>query len=312
MRIRNLTVSNSRLAEGSYHFFHILKSIELGENDSWFVMQDPLGYKVLMPAGFYEKYGFQPGQKVKCRVDRINCSGRMFLEPMHPHYTEGEVYSFQPAGEGKQKSITGDEEFFFRVKDLLGYEWKVRVNSREQIPDMQQQVRCRLNRIKKGKLHLSLENDVSQTGTLETGKSYDFLISDEKINPDDGLKYFILTAPDRSRHVLKKKYYLHYGLKKGQQIRCRVDKFTGEGYYFLEPENPWYKEGKTYAFKPLEIHKLNFSDGTIEDVLVLDDPHGEPIKQFIDSGEVEKLQNRDIVNCRVLRIRKSRIELEVI
>lgn len=312
MRIRNLTVSNSRLVEGSYHFFHILKTVTIGDNESWFVMQDPMGYKVLMPARFYEKYNFQPGQKVKCRVDRINCSGRMFLEPMHPHYTEGEIYSFQPTGEGRQKSITGDEEFFIRVKDVLGYEWKVRVNSLEKIPEDRQEVKCRLDRIKKGKLHLSLENDVSQTGTLETGKSYEFLISDEKINPDDGLKYFILTAPDQSRHVLKKKYYLHYGLKKGQQVRCRVDKFTGEGYFFLEPENPWYKEGAIYTFKPLEIHKLNFSDGTIEDVLVLDDPHGEPIKQFIEHGQVDKLKGRESVSCRVLRIRKSRIELEVI
>ncbi len=312
MRIRNLTVSNSRLAEGSYHIFTILKTVSLGEDESYFVMQDPLGYKVLMPAGFYRRYGFEPGQEIKCRVDRINCDGRMFLEPMHPYYSEGEVYSFDRIGEGRQKSITGDDENFLLVRDVLGYEWKVRVDSLNDLHKNQQNVQCRLDRIKKGRLYLSLENEPSRTGTLQTGSSCIFLIADEKINPSDGLKYFILEAPDRSRHVLKKKYYVHYGFKKGQHIRCRIDKFTGEGYFILEPENPWYKEDETYAFNPLEIHKLNFSDGTIQDVLVLEDPHGELIKQFIEPEQVELLKNRETVYCRVLRIKKSRIEVEII
>ncbi len=311
MRIRNLTVSNSRLTEGSYHYFRIVKTVALGHDESFFVMQDPLGYKVLMPAKFYEKYGFENGQEIKCRVDRINCSGRMYLEPMHPFYTEGEIYDFEKIGEGKRKNLTGDEENFVWVKDVLGNSWTVR-NSGGVDKDSTPTLKCRLDRIKKGKLFLSLAGEPPPQGTLQTGKTYPFVVKEEKINPEDGLKYLILQAEDGSIHVLKKKYYVHYGIKQGDTLHCRVDKFSSEGFFILEPENPWYKVGETYVFKALEIQRLNFSDGTVQNVLVLNDPHGEPVKQFIEPGQVEKVQGKEFITVRVTRIRKSRLEVELI
>ncbi len=310
MRIRNLTVSNSRLTEGSYHIFQILKIISLGTDDTYFVMQDPLGYKVLMPAGYYTKYGFEAGRKIECRVDRINCNGRMFIEPMHPIYKEGEVYEFAIVGSGTRKNITGDDEHYIMVRDALQLEWMVRIFSDKQVHPAAQTIKCRLDRIKKGKLFLSPESDNPNVEGLETGKTYPFLIKEEKINPVDGLRYFILEDEVGRKHLLKKKYYIHYGLKPGQQVKCRVDKFTSEGFFFLEPQNPWYKTGEVYDFKTLEIHKLNFSDGTVEDVLVLDDPHGDDIKLFINN--VESVKDKKQVTCRVTNIRKSRLELAII
>jgi hypothetical protein len=312
MRIRDIIVSNSRLTEGSYHIFKILKVQHFSDDDSWFVMQDPLGYKVLMPAGFYTKYGFKPGQDVKCRVDRINCNGRMFLEPMHPFYTEGQSYDFDLVETGIHSGITGENEHYIMVKDILGYTWNVRVFSSETIDNQTEKATCKLEKIKKGKLFLSLNHDKVLAGGLENGKVYLFLIEDEKVHPADGQKYFILHHETGGRQLLKKKYYLHYGLKKGQEIRCKVDKFTSEGFYFLEPENPWYKAGGEYEFKILEIHKLHFSDGTIQDVLLLDDPHSEPVKVFVNSTDIIQLAEKETVICRVTGFRKSRPELLVI
>ncbi len=92
MAVKKINIPNARLTEGQWYTFRILKVVSLGEDEGWFVMQDPNGYKILLPKGFYEDYGFAPGQSVSCRVDKINCNGRMFLEPGHPHYKEGEVY----------------------------------------------------------------------------------------------------------------------------------------------------------------------------------------------------------------------------
>jgi len=311
MLIRNLTVSNSRLREGSYYSFKILKTMELGK-DSFFVMQDPLGYKILMPAHFYPHYGFLPGQIIKCRVDKINCNGRMFLEPLHPHYREGHVYEFDVLNSGVRINILDEQEFFITVKDVCRLKWPVKVYSEKFVKENSSKISCRLERIKKGKLFLTLESDKPIHVGLITGRTYIFTIVGERINPVDKLSYYVLKDENGNKHLLKKKYYVHYGLKMGMTINCSVDKFTSEGFFFLEPENPWYKKGEIYEYKILEIHKLHFSDGNIQDVLVVDDPYSEPVKLFIEPGQVDILKEQETVKCKVDRIRKSRLELVII
>lgn len=311
MRIRNLTVSNSRLTEGEYYPFLIIKKMEMG-SESYFVMQDPLGYKILMPSHFYIHYGFEPGQTITCRVDKINCNGRMYLEPMHPFYKEGEVYNFKVSDVGIRINILDEPEYYIIVEDIFDQKWTVKVYSKQAIELKPEIIRCRLERIKKGKLFLSLESDKPLHTGLVTGKSYVFTIIGERINPKDKLAYYVLKDQQGNKHLLKKKYYTHYGLKKGLEIVCRVDKFTSDGYFFLEPENPWYKEGEVYEFKILELQKLNFSDGSVQNVLVLDDPHSEEVKVFIEPEQVEQLKEKKTVLCRINRIRKSRLEPEII
>jgi hypothetical protein len=285
--------------------------MELG-NESYFVMQDPMGYKILMPAHFYTHYGFEPGQTIQCRVDKINCDGRMFLEPLHPYYREGQVYEFEVLNSGVRINIIDEQEFFIKVKDVCGLTWSVKVYSPKYIEENLVKINCRLERIKKGKLFLSLESDKPIHTGLTTGKTYSFTIVGERINPGDKLSYFILKDENGNKHLLKKKYYTHYGLKKGITLNCTVDKFTSEGFYFLEPENPWYRQGDIHEFKILEIQKLHFSDGNVQDVLVVDDPYSEPVKLFIEPGQVNILKEKKTVNCKIDRIRKSRLELIII
>ena len=278
-------------------------------NDSFFVMQDPLGYKILMPAHFYPHYGFEPGQTIECRVDKINCDGRMFLEPLHPHYREGQVYEFDVLNSGVRINILDEQEFFITVKDVCGLNWPVKVYSKKFVKENSSVISCRLERIKKGKLFLTLASDKPIHAGLVSGRIYSFTIVDERVNPRDRLSYFVLKDENGNKHLLKKKYYIHYGLKKGMTIKCSVDKFTTEGFFFLEPENPWYKQGEIYEFKILEIQKLHFSDGNVQDVLVVDDPYSEPVKLFIEPGQVEILKEKETVKCVVDKIRKSRLEL---
>lgn len=310
MRVRNLTVSNSRLTEGQCYPFLILKVMELG-SDSYFVMQDPLGYKVLMPRNFYLNYGFEPGQTIQCRVDRINCNGRMFIEPSHPHYKEGKSYLFPVIESGSEVGMLGETEHFMWVKDVFEQKWKVRVGSEQLLQAPGSQAFCLLERIKKGKLFLSFASGQPIHTDLETGRSYRFRIVAETIHPEDKSALFVLEDSKGKKHPLRKRYFIHYGLKIGDWIECVADKFTSEGYFFLEPENPWYKVGSEYVFRVLELHKLNFSDGSVQDVLVLQDPYGEDIKLFVDTQQLQKIEGADRIRCRVLRIRKSRLELEI-
>jgi hypothetical protein len=310
MRIKNLQVPNSRLTEGSWHDFKILKEVFFNSNEeSFFIMQDPLGYKVMMPADFYQQYGFKPGQMIRCRVDKINCNGRMFLEPQHPFYKEGNSYNFTLKGAGNWQNLTGETESFFYVEDVLGYKWKVRSFSSNDDYENKGIIKCHLERIKKGKLFLRKNDDNHPYKDLKKAEYYPFTIIGETINTEDNSRYLILEDEKKRKHVLKKKYFSHYRLKPKQIINCKINGFNEDGFLLLEPENPWYKEGEQYTFNTIEINKLHFSDGTVQNVLLLDDPHGEPIKVFINPNLLPVLENQSVVKTKLLNVRKSRLEV---
>ncbi len=312
MHIKKVNIPNARLTEGHSYPFHILKVVSLAPDEEWFVMQDPNGYKILVPKDFYHQYGFAPGQTITCRVDKINCNGRMFLEPAHPHYTEGNIYDFELVNKGRRKNIINQDERFFIVRDLLGKEWKVRTYDEALWENPPDQIPCKLKRIKKGKLFLVVAGEEVRHSNLETGQIYPFTITDETVNPDDGQSYYILEDSTGNKHLLRKKHYMHYGFRKGQQIECKVDKFASEGYFLLEPLHPCYETGNTYRFPVERVEELIFTDGFKQKVVVLADCFGEEVKVFADDEVAAYYQNSDTAEARVERIRKSRLEVELV
>ncbi len=309
MHIRKINIPNARLTEGCWYRFRILKVVSLGQDDDWFVMQDPNGYKILVPQRFYDDYGFKAGETISCRVDKINCNGRMFLEPEHPHYKEGETYDFELESKGRRKNIIHQDERFFMVRDVFRNTWKVRTYDTALWDHPPAHIPCKVKRIKKGRLFLVVAGEEVKHPDLEPGKSYTFTIADDMHNPDDGQRYYILEDASGSKHLLRKKYYHHYGLRKGQEITCRVDKFASEGYYLLEPEHPCYQPGKTYTFPVDRVEELVFTDGFAQKVLVLRDCFGEEVKVFVDEETAAYYHDKDQARASVQRIRKSRLEV---
>ncbi|TVR40479.1 MAG: hypothetical protein EA394_08030 [Bacteroidia bacterium] len=309
MKVRSVNIPNARLLEGQIYPFRVIKTISLDEGDDYFVMMDPNGYKILMPAVFYVNYGMQPGDSVLCRVDKINCNGRMFLEPMHPHYREGKTYSFPIHCKGERENILGMDEWYFMVKDIFGQKWKVRTYSKSLWEKPPGELKCLVKRIKKGKLFLAVQGEEIKHPDLEAGQIYPFTIVDERLHPDDKTTYYILADKSENKHLLKKKYYQNYNLEIGQNILCRVDKFSTEGFYFLEPEHPCYRQGAVYSFPVDRLEELVFTDGFRQKVLVLRDCHGEEVKIHITDEEAAQYENMSEIVARVDRIRKSRLEV---
>lgn len=311
MTIKKINIPNARLTEGQWYTFRVLKVVSLAEDEAWFVMEDPNGYKILLPKGFYEDYGFAPGQSVSCRVDKINCNGRMFLEPEHPHYKEGQIYDFALESKGHRKNIINQDERFFIVRDVFHHTWKVRTYDAALWENPPVRIPCKVKRIKKGKLFLVVAGEEVKHPDLQPGRLYVFTIADEMLNPDDGQRYYILEDASGNKHLLRKKYYHHYGFRKGQQITCRVDKFASEGYYLLEPEHPCYAPGNTYSFAVDRVEELVFTDGFAQKVLVLTDCFGEEVKVFVDEETAACYQDKGQARALVQRIRKSRLEVEL-
>jgi hypothetical protein len=311
MGYKQIPIPNSRLTEGEVYPFLITKSVSLGPGDDWFVLKDPLGYKILMPKAFYKDYGFDPGQTIQCRVDKINCNGRMFLEPAHPHYREGEVYRFDVTGSGHRINILDQDEYYLQVSDVFGNAWEVMTANPELVELPPHMIECLVRRIKKGKLFLEIHGEKRPLGGLKPGRTYVFEVADEKMNPDDGHSYYILSDSRGRRHLLRKKYYHHYGIRKGMKVRCRVERLGTEGHYFLEPEHPCYGSGNTYSFPIDRFQELVFSDGFRQAVMVLKDCHGEEVRVHVPEDLARSFEGHTVVNARVRAIRKSRLELDV-
>ncbi|MFO7977799.1 MAG: hypothetical protein R6U64_04000 [Bacteroidales bacterium] len=311
MPIRSVSVNNSRLTEGLVYPFQVLKKVELDHLEHYWVMQDPMGYKILVPAAFYQRYGFKPGMVANCRVDKINCNGKMFLEPLHPYYKEGAYYPFRVVAAGQRRNILDEQEYHIEVKDVFEDSWLV-VSHHQFHAEPGQQVSCLVERIKKGKLFLRLRQEQQPYSSLVTGQWYSFRILDVRRNPQDRQQYYILEGPDQKKHLLKKRYYLHYGLHKDQIIQCRVDKFSAEGYFLLEPQHPVYQAGQEYEFKAIRLEELVFSDGFRQKVLVLDDVFNEEVKVQVPESLVPLIEKMSHIRARVNRIRKSRPELELV
>jgi len=143
---------NIILSEGNWFPFRIHKLVQLQDDAWYFVLQDINGMKHFMPAEYYESYGFKPGDEISCKIDRINCTGRIFLEPKHPYYLEGEIYIFDLVS-----VLNEDGERTLIVKGKEGNKMEVLLGTNKNIDiNYKKKVRCLVKSIKKGKPNLEI------------------------------------------------------------------------------------------------------------------------------------------------------------
>jgi hypothetical protein len=83
-----------RLKPGEFHEFYVLKELILPDGIMYLVIADPFGDKHLIPSKYYKNYPIKPGTSYLCHIDKINCQGKIFIEPIHPYYKHGKVYPF--------------------------------------------------------------------------------------------------------------------------------------------------------------------------------------------------------------------------
>jgi hypothetical protein len=91
---RSIYIYTEKLTEGDVFPFLLLRQIEIPGDDEFFLMESQQGNRLLIPFKHYQNYGFEPGITVNCKVDKINCNGRVYLEPEHPFYKPGHDYCF--------------------------------------------------------------------------------------------------------------------------------------------------------------------------------------------------------------------------
>ena len=151
-------VFSHKLIQGKYYNFKIVNLTTLPDKLDYYVVEDPFGDRQMISSCYYDDYGFRIGQVIHCRVDKINCTGRIFLEPLHPVYREGKVYFFDFVEIKKIfNKDTGKEEDALNLKDVFGKMAQVSLaNYNVSTGFTTDKIRCKLVRIKKGKLFLKI------------------------------------------------------------------------------------------------------------------------------------------------------------
>jgi len=146
---------NVILSEGEWFPFKIHNLVQLQDDAWYFVLQDINGMKHFMATENYKSYGFVVGDLIQCKIDKVNCTGRVFLEPKHPVYKEGEIYYFDFIS----YSDSGNESLLL-VRENSGNIIEVPVNGTKKVDiNDEKRVRCSVKSITKGRLILEILPD---------------------------------------------------------------------------------------------------------------------------------------------------------
>jgi len=153
---RGKPVENSVLLElHKAYRFKIIKKIEIPSDQNYFLLQDPFEYRHLLPEKFYINYGLENQNEILCYVDKINCSGRIFLDPEHPYYRISEIYQFPFYGKKIITTRHGDSKKMLVVKDIFNNECYAEASVEQWTDDFNPAyLYCRVVRIKKARLML--------------------------------------------------------------------------------------------------------------------------------------------------------------
>lgn len=255
--------------EGQVLDLKLLKELELGNGKKKFLFETSSGKKLLIPVEHYKEYEFKVGQTVSCKIDRINCSGQVFLEPLNPKYKEGKVYAFKYYGYEKVITFLGDERYFAKVKDHYNRIVKIMTSY---VPDIEinSEIRCKVEQIKKGYLILSLEKDPTP---LQLHQSYTFDYLEDKDLPNLGM-CAILKDQFGGNHFFQKHIFEVYQLQSGGKLEARVEGYNRMGDYKIEPAHPIYQLSEVYNFKFVRLHREEDTENETQAVVIVEDELG--------------------------------------
>lgn len=294
-----------KFEEGKYYNFQVLKEVDLPEEGRFFLLRHISGRRLMLPVESYNGYNISPDMTIKCRIDKVSCTGKVYLEPVHPVYKEGKIYSFQLVSIDYQNNIAF-------IRDVLG-----NIISQEIEPNSiinSSNVDFRVVRIKKGIPQLAIPNKTIDFKGLKKliGINKPFKVKDiKKDNENDDL--FIFESREGYLANLKVKNYIHYKIKVGEVINCYIYGYLSNGLLKIEPENPYYKEGEEYDFEIVGSESVSNDLNSNEEVLLVMDYFGNKCGVTVSLSNFYPSQNEKTrINCRVIGFRKGRPKLELV
>ncbi|PKP39528.1 MAG: hypothetical protein CVT98_01450 [Bacteroidetes bacterium HGW-Bacteroidetes-15] len=302
-----------KFIEGLYYDFQVIKQVNLVEEGDFFLLRHQSGRRLMLPVEIYKNYGIEPDKTIRCRVDKVSCTGKVYLEPEHPFYKEGNDYPFnlieiKPKGKVEDAKIVLADVFGNRI--ICNWDQKHIVSDNKTLT-------MRVIRVKKGVPQLEFPNTIKETEFENSliGSRMEFRLQELTIN-NEADQVFVLASADGHRAQLKLKHYKGYGLEVGDIISCFVYGRSNSGNLKIEPDNPYYKIGEVYMFDIDRFEEVKEASGeeieNIDIVLVVRDFFGNKCGISVDLNHFNLIKNKTRIKSRVTGFRKGKPKLELV
>lgn len=295
----------AKLAEGRTYSFKVIKKISLNENEDKWILEDPFAYKLMIDASFYQHYNIKPLSNIDCLVDKINCTGKIYLEPLHPFYKKSEIYQFDVVEQRQETDIWGNKSNVLILSDIFKQFTTCKIQNL--YPILPTKINCKVITIKKGfpVVMPADGNHIQISPHFEVNKIYDFNIKEKDYRPRNK-RYYILEDKYGSKHLLPMKPYRFFDFDMGKTIQCFIDKIDHEGFLILEPLHPIYDVGKSYEFIIKEIENHSIYHNTNETVITVYDYFDNECNIFIENFDYAMFENLKNINLKVIGLKKGK------
>jgi hypothetical protein len=141
-----VTFGRIKIEEGNVLSFKVLNIVALQDNRDYYILEDPNGVKHFIDAELYANYGIELGNRLECRIDKINCTGRIILEPLHPIYSNGQSYYFNLIS-----SEECGQEYKVTIEDIFRNKIELQIASEIFFASRQENfIKCKVIHLKKG------------------------------------------------------------------------------------------------------------------------------------------------------------------
>lgn len=293
------------LQEKQTYTFRVIRLITLPDGSQNWVLTHTGVDRYMLPAEYYADYQIKEGLALRCRVDKINCTGRIFLEPEHPWYREGERYLFRYQGSETQHDRLGNAFSKLHFQGING-ENQYHITPQEP-PDLKpgEIAGVEIRRIRKGVLEFELQTAINNT-VIAAGNWYTFTVQEKR---KDGS--LLIAGPGGITTLLESAWYTSYGLLPGSSFRGEVRGWSASGDLLVEPEHPVYKPGDIHPFMVTRTEVAENDHGNPYLVAVVTDCFGHEIKVLMPFTEQTTHHNIPSVACRVERLKKGRPVLRI-
>ncbi len=285
-----------KFIEGDEHSFQVLKLADISEEGAFYVLRHESTRRLLLPYETYKNYKIEIGTSIICRIDRVNCTGNVFLEPKHPVYVEGLNYSFP---------VVSHNDSFIRVTDCFSNEVKVEIPEGIDVKYNLCEIDLKVIKVKKGKPILSFTDDKRSRFDYLINKSLVFLVTAVIKNNFDE-EVYVLKSNTLPKAELKVRHYHNYGFTIGKEVEAKVLGINEDGLLKVEPKNPFYNIGELYDFT---ISSFEKSESDNEPIVVVNDNRGAKIGIPITELDRVNLKEKTRVLCRVTGFRKGKPKL---
>lgn len=237
-----------KLMEGDTAEFEIIGLRTLPDDQICYLLRGPDGFSSLLPQKYFKQYGFETGKSIVCTVDRINCNGRIFLEPQHPIYSAGQYYPFKIINRRSFNSSMGVHTFLALFDDFN----HIHVVCVDGIYD-KDEIEYKVQSIHKGRLYLeSSPFNYSDTPDFVSDK----LIVFEKtgVMHVDNYSVFHLFINDRGGYTsLSFKYFHENRFFEGEKVPMLMRFSNRSKQIHYEPILPHFLPDRIYPFRFVEI-----------------------------------------------------------